>query len=218
MKTLLFSLLASVALIFPTLAHQEEETVFYTYEAMDCMRRQKCTVGVDPVNVLDYYNDDEVRTILTNLNQMGVKVYASNPQYFVDDYHALYYADSNTIYLNKGYTDEPEMFIETLRHEAWHAAQDCMGGGMHNSDIMPMLAWDVIPADVVQDTFDRYGFDPDTVRIEREAVLAMTSPWMTVDALEACNSDTPIWETYPPPKKTWSYLYWNGHVSYHDGI
>ena len=116
---------------------------------MDCMRRQKCTVGVDAVNVLDYYNDDEVRTILTNLNQMGVKVYASNPQYFVDDYHALYYADSNTIYLNKGYTDEPEMFIEALRHEAWHAAQDCMGGGMHNSDIILAPALDTIKSDAL---------------------------------------------------------------------
>ena len=218
MKRFLFGLIASVALIFPTLAHQEEEIVSYTYEAMECMRKQKCTVGVDAVDILDYHNNDEIRTMLTHLNQMGVKVYESNPQYFVDDFHALYYPDSNTIYLNKEYTDEPARFIEALRHEGWHAAQDCMGGGMHNSDIMPMLELDTIPDDVIEDTIYRYGLDPDIIRIEREAMFAMDIPWMTVDALHACNSDTPIWETYSPPKKTWSYLYWNGHVNYHDGI
>ena len=93
-----------------------------------------------------------------------------------------------------------------------------MGGGMPNSDIMPMLEATTIPDEVVQETFARYGFDPWTVRIEREAVWSMDNPWMTVDALEACNSDTPIWETYFPPKRTWSYLYWEGLVDYHDGI
>ena len=93
-----------------------------------------------------------------------------------------------------------------------------MGGGMHNSDIMPMLEATTIPDEIVQETFARYGFDPHTVRIEREAVWSMDMPWMTVDALEACNSDTPIWETYFPPKRTWSYLYWEGLVDYHDGI
>lgn len=215
MKRLLFGLLASVALILPTLAHQEKEIIFHTYESMDCMGKQKCTAGVDKVNILDYTNT-EIRTILIYLNQMGVSVYRSNPQYFVDGYHALYYPDANIIYLNKDYTDEPETFIQALRHEGWHAAQDCMGGGMYNSDIMPMLKLEQIPSEVILQTIALYGYDSTIVGIEREAMLAMNSPWMTVDALQACNSDTPIWETYSPPKKTWSYLYWNGHVDYHE--
>ena len=218
MKRLLFGLLlASVASVVPTLAKQEDP-VFYTYEAMQCMRHGKCTAGVSKVKISDYHYNDEIRTILANLDQMGVEVYESIPEYFVDEYRALYYSDVNRIYLNKKYTDDPGMFIRALRHEAWHAAQDCMGGGMHNSDIMPMLEATTIPDEVVQETFARYGFDPWTVRIEREAVWSMDNPWMTVDALEACNSDTPIWETYFPPKRTWSYLYWEGLVDYHDGI
>ena len=219
MKRLLFGLLASVALVVPTLAQEEkEDPVFYTYEAMQCMRHGKCTAGVNQITVGDYHYNDEIRMLIANLNQMGVEVNEAIPQYFVDEYRALYYSDVNRIYLNKRYTDDPGMFIRALRHEGWHAAQDCMGGGMHNSEMMPMLEATSIPDEVIQDTFARYGFDPSVVRIEREAVWAMDMPWMTVDALEACNSDTPIWETYFPPKRTWSYLYWEGLVDYHDGI
>ena len=223
MKRVLFGLLASVALVVPSLAQQqiekeEYDDVFYTYEAMQCMRHEKCTAGVNEVKAKDFDYNPEIKTILTNLDKMGVTVHEAIPQYFVDEYRALYYSDVNRIYLNKKYTDDPGMFIRALRHEAWHAAQDCMGGGMHNSDIMPMLEATTIPDEVVQETFARYGFDPHTVRIEREAVWSMDNPWMTVDALEACNSDTPIWETYFPPKRTWSYLYWEGLVDYHDGI
>ena len=219
MKRLLFGLLASVALVVPTLAQEEKEDhFFYTYEAMQCMRHGKCTAGVNQITVGDYHYNDEIRMLIANLNQMGVEVNEAIPQYFVDEYRALYYSDVNRIYLNKRYTDDPGMFIRALRHEGWHAAQDCMGGGMHNSEMMPMLEATSIPDEVIQDTFARYGFDPSVVRIEREAVWAMDMPWMTVDALEACNSDTPIWETYFPPKRTWSYLYWEGLVDYHDGI
>jgi len=223
MKRVLFGLLASVALVVPSLAQEQKEyegydDVFYTYEAMQCMRHEKCTAGVDQVKANDFDYNPEIKTILTNLDMMGVTVHEAIPQYFVDEYRALYYSDVNRIYLNKKYTDDPGMFIRALRHEGWHAAQDCMGGGMHNSDIMPMLDGNMIPADVIQDTFARYGFDPTVVRIEREAVWAMDMPWMTVEALKACNSDTPIWETYFPPKRTWSYLYWNGHVEYKYGI
>ena len=223
MKRVLFGLLASVALVVPSLAQQqiekeEYDDVFYTYEAMQCMRHEKCTAGVNEVKAKDFDYNPEIKTILTNLDKMGVTVHEAIPEYFVDEYRALYYSDVNRIYLNKKYTDDPGMFIRALRHEAWHAAQDCMGGGMHNSDIMPMLEATTIPDEVVQETFARYGFDPHTVRIEREAVWSMDMPWMTVEALKACNSDTPIWETYFPPKRTWSYLYWEGLVDYHDGI
>lgn len=217
MKKLLLGLFASVALVVPTLAHQVEDNLFYTYEAMECMHKRLCTVGVDEVNINDFY-DDEIRTLLVNLDQMGVKVYESNPQYFVDSYHALYYSDVNKIFLNREATNDFETFIKALRHEGWHAAQDCMAAGMYNSDIMPLLEAERIPSEVIQQTFALYGYEPRIVGIEREAMLAMDIPWMTVEALEACNSDTPIWEVYNPPKKTWSYLYWNGLVNYHDGI
>ena len=90
-----------------------------------------------------------------------------------------------------------------------------MAGGMHNSDILSILSHEVIPDEIVEETFSRYGLnDPEVIRIEREAVWAMYKPNMTVKALQACNSDTPMWETYFPPKRTWRWLYWNGQLEH----
>ena len=117
MKKLLFGLLFSVALVVPSLANEKiekveyDDTVFYTYEAMQCMRHQKCTVGVTQVKMLDYYYNDEIKNLLANLDQMGVEVYEAIPQYFVDEFRALYYSDVNRIYFNRKYTDDPGMFI-----------------------------------------------------------------------------------------------------------
>jgi len=209
MKRLLTTLCASLALCVPSMAHSEIED--YSYDAMICLKLGKCTEGVYKLETSDHTG--EVKDILFNLDQMGVEVYEAIPEYFVDEYRALYYSDKNVIFLNRGYLDTDDMFIKTLRHEAWHAAQDCMAGGMHNSDILSILDHDIIPSYITDETFLRYGYDPTVVRIEREAVWAMKVKGMTVEALKACNSDTPMWETYFPPKRTWQYLYHNGHLN-----
>ena len=135
-------------------------------------------------------------------------------EYFIKNYRAVYFVDKNAVYINKKYIngDGDLTFLQILRHEGWHVAQDCMGGGIHNGDLKSILSHEVIPDEITQETFARYGFDPTVVRIEREAVWAMYKPDMTNDALKACNSDVPIWETYFPPQRTWQYLYWNGHI------
>jgi hypothetical protein len=204
-------LLLLLALLIPSAS--AEESVFYTYEAMQCMKLRECTEGVRRLSSEDY--EGEAKTIISNLDKMGVEVYNAIPQYFVDEYRAVYYSDRNSIFINERYTQKPERFLSMLRHEAWHAAQDCMAGGMHNSDILSILSHEVIPDEIVEETFSRYGFDdPEVFRIEREAVWAMYKPNMTVKALQACNSDTPMWETYFPPKRTWRWLYWNGHLEH----
>jgi len=204
MKLLLsFALLAS-----PMIADESH----YTPRAMSCMKEQVCTMGVDKLSASDYTG--EANSIITNLDEIGVSVYNAAPEYFIENYRAVYYADKNAVYINKKYIngDGDLTFLQILRHEGWHAAQDCMGGGMHNGVLKSILSHEVIPDEFTQETFARYGFDPTVVRIEREAVWAMYKSDMTNDALKACNSDVPIWETYFPPKRTWQYLYWNGHL------
>ena len=204
-------LLLLLALLIPSAS--AEESVFYTYEAMQCMKFRECTEGVRRLSSEDY--EGEAKIIISNLDKMGVEVYNAIPQYFVDEYRAVYYSDKNTIFINERYTRKPERFLSMLRHEAWHAAQDCMAGGMHNSDILSILSHEIIPDEIIEETFSRYGLnDPEVIRIEREAVWAMYKPNMTVKALQACNSDTPMWETYFPPKRTWRWLYWNGHLEH----
>tara|TARA_R100000900_G_scaffold119948_1_gene94605 strand:+ start:10 stop:627 length:618 start_codon:yes stop_codon:yes gene_type:complete len=204
MKLLLsFALLAS-----PVIADES----YYTPRAMSCMKEQVCTVGVDELDASDYTG--EANSIITNLDEMGVKVYNASPEYFIKNYRAVYFADKNAVYINKKYIDGDGdlSFLEILRHEGWHAAQDCMGGGMNTGVLKSIFSHVVIPEEITQETFARYGFDPTVVRIEREAVWAMKVEGMTLKALKACNSNVPMWETYFPPKRTWQYLYWNGFI------
>ena len=205
-------LLLLFALLIPPAMAEED---FYTRKAMSCMKEEVCTIGVEQLSSENFKGEDEreAKEILENLDKMGVKSYMAAPEYFIENYRAVYYSDTNAIFINRRYNKEYEDFIGVLRHEAWHAAQDCMGGGMVNSDLMSILSHEVIPPKIMDETFLRYGVDdPTVIRIEREAVWAMKVPDMTTKALKACNSDTPIWETYFPPKRTWQYLYWNGHI------
>ena len=212
MKKLLSTLFASIALSAPISAHQEiDDEWFYTPVAMGCMKLGKCTEGVYYVKPSDL--DDEGKEILSHLKDLEVGVYKAIPQYFIEEYRGLYYSDKNKIFINMKYAKNPGEFLTILRHEGWHAAQDCMAGSLVNSDLMGILSHEVIPPHITKETFSRYGYDPTVVRIEREAVWAMKTPNMTVDALKACNSDTPMWETYEPPSKTWKYLYWNAWIS-----
>ena len=202
-------LLLLLALLAP--ASLKADETFYTPAAMACMREERCTEGITKLSADNY--SGEAKEILSNLDMMGVKVFKAIPQYFVEEYRGVYYSDDNNIFLNARYTRDHERFLKILRHEGWHAAQDCMAGGMHNSELLGIYSHEDIPEHIIEETFARYGYhDPETIRIEREAVWVMYEPWMTVEALTACNSDAPMWETYFPPKETWRWLYWNGHI------
>ena len=212
MKKLLSTLFASIVLSTPISAHQKvDDDVFYTREAMQCMKLGQCNEGIYRVRSENY--SGETKEILEHLEDLEVKVYRAIPQYFMNEYRGLYYSDNNKIFINIGFVKDQPSFLTILRHEGWHVAQDCMAGSIVNSDILGILSHEVIPPHITQETFARYGYDPTVVRIEREAVWAMKTPNMTVDALKACNSDTPMWETYEPPIKTWKYLYWNTWIS-----
>ena len=214
MRKLIAAIIASTSISLPALAHAPETPHIYepyTHDAMHCMKLGECTDGVYELRPSDH--SGEARKIIENLNKMGVKTYEASSEYFVEEFRALYYSDINTIFLNKRWMYNEERILGFLRHEGWHAAQDCMAGGISNSDILSILDHNVIPREIIKETFERYGFhDPETFRVEREAVWAMYEPNMTLKALEACNSDKPMWETYFPPKRTWRYLYWNGHL------
>jgi len=186
--------------------------VFYTREAMQCMKLGQCNEGIYRVRSENY--SGETKEILEHLEDLEVKVYRAIPQYFMNEYRGLYYSDNNKIFINIGFVKDQPSFLTILRHEGWHVAQDCMAGSIVNSDIMSILSHDKIPKDIIQETFDRYGYgDPQVIRIEREAVLAMHTKDMTNKALSVCNSDKKMWDEYLPPKKTWSYLYWNAWIS-----
>ena len=217
MKKLLFGLLASVALVVPSLAQQRiekveyDDTVFYTYEAMQCMRHQKCTSGVTKVKMSDYHYNDEIRNLLANLDQMGVEVYEAIPEYFVDEYRALYYADVNRIYFNKRYTDDPGMFIRALRHEGWHAAQDCMAGSINNNFIAIIHNQEDVPKMYQAIAKSAYKTQPHAIPWEKEAYWAGHTEGMTQAALESCAAGT-MWTDYEPTPMTKEWLIENNYI------
>ena len=222
MKRVLFGLLASVALVVPSLAQEKQredyvlprdyDDVFYTYEAMQCMRHEHCTVGVNQVKAKDFDYNPEIKTILTNLDKMGVTVHEAIPQYFVDEYRALYYSDVNRIYLNKRYTDDPGMFIRALRHEGWHAAQDCMAGTIENNMIAIILPEESVPAMYQEIVKHTYQSMPHAIPWEKEAYWAGKTEGMTAKALESCARGT-MWTDYEPTPLTRKYLVEKGFLS-----
>ena len=196
-----------------SLATEEEldfDELLYSNAAMQCMKEGACTEGIEQVFPDDY--DGEAGEIIENLDRLGINVFNAGPYYFINEFRGVYYSDINSIFINTRYTKDPEDFLKIIRHEGWHVAQDCMAGSLVNSDLRSILHHSVIPDHIIEETFLRYGYDPTVVRIEREAVWAMKIEGMTIEALEACNSDVPMWETYFPPKRTWIYLHLNDYL------
>ena len=212
MKKLLTGLLTSLVLCTPLPAHELKEEHYFSGAAMGCMKLGECTKGIHALKSEDY--SGELKEILKHLEDLEVRVYKADPKYFKNEYRGLYYSDHNKIFINTGFVKDQPSLLTILRHEGWHVAQDCMAGSLANSDIMSILDHDKIPKHIIQETFDRYGYsDPKVIRIEREAVMSMYTKDMTKDALSVCNSDKKMWDVYFPPKKTWSYLYWNAWIS-----
>ena len=86
---------------------------------------------------ISYANYDNVRTeadaLLVELEKMGVEVYLADDRYFVRGVAGTYHTGENKFFLNVSYVDDPVQYIMTLRHEAWHAAQDAMAGTIDNT-------------------------------------------------------------------------------------
>ena len=212
MKRFLTTLLSlGMVLPLPATAHLTLEDIpEQTYASMGCMKLGECTEGVEQVHFDQY--EGEAREILAHLTDLGVDVFVASHEYFVDDWRAVYYADVNRIYLNEQWAREPVWFLRLLRHEGLHAAQDCMAGSLVNSDLIQIFNATDIPPEYTQDTIDRYGTDPFTVRVEREAVWATNVPGKTVEVLGVCNSNKKMWNVFEPQGPGKSYLYINGHI------
>ena len=130
---------------------------YNTMDSMGCMLLRECTDAVYEVNnILDIsseYNNTEEFTPVTNefnnmlvsLNQVDVKVYLADEKYFPPGHRGVYHTVSNNFFLNKKYMGEPNVLMQVMRHEGWHAAQDCMAGTIDNSLIAIIKPEDEVP-------------------------------------------------------------------------
>ena len=221
MKKIIASLLASAALTTPVFADPLKESEYFTMHSMGCMLLQECTDEVEQVySILDisskypdtdsfYSVTTEFNNMLNSLNMIGVKVFLADQKYFPVSHRGVYHTVSNNFFLNKAFMGRPSVLMSVMRHEGWHAAQDCMAGTIDNSLIAIIKPEDEVPMlwrDMVESAYPESAWP-----WEKEATWAGKTEGMTMNALAAC-ADGNMWEVYEPTPLTRKYLVDFGYI------
>ena len=192
-------------------------------DAMGCMKLRECTEDVITITDVSQFVDNhgylwadddrkEIEQLIKGLTEIGVEVYVGHDSYFPPNHRGLYYTDVNRMFLNEWHMRDSVALIEVLRHEAWHAVQDCMAGTIDNSLIAIVYNDNIIPSHIKVLTEARYGMIArGAIPWEQEASYAATQPNMTVKALNACSTGK-MWEVYPPTPLTRKWLVKNNYI------
>ena len=215
MKKFIMSLLAAATMTAPALADDSKITKgFYTMDAMGCMILRECTKDVQPVEsistIADAHPDsdfdiiaDEFSRMLVALDRIGVKVFLADEKYFPVGHRGVYHTVSNNFFLNKTYMRRPGTLMAVMRHEGWHAAQDCMAGSIKNSMIAIIKPEEDVPM-LYREMVER-TYPPHARPWEAEASWAGRTENMTMEALESCARGT-MWTDYEPTPLTKKWL------------
>ncbi len=206
----------------PVKADPLKDSEYFTNHSMGCMLLQECTEGVAEIfsllDVSTQYDEPERYTFASNefnqmlvaLNQVGVKVYLADQKYFPVGHRGVYHTVSNNFYLNRAYMGRPSTLMSVMRHEGWHAAQDCMAGTIDNSMIAIIMDEEKVPMIWQEIATNTYKFQPGAIPWEKEAFWAGKTEGMTMSALQACARGN-MWETYTPTPMTNEWLEKNGY-------
>ena len=214
MKRLLIALLAAITLP-ATAADRDKIKGYYTMDAMGCLIVGECTEGVVEIktnkDVAKYYKKfpmsvdiaKEFDELVSLSNKIGVRVYLAPGKYFPPGHRGVYHTVSNNFYLNDELVTRYSTLMSVMRHEGWHAAQDCMAGSIKNSMIAIIMPEENVPKvwrDIVEKTYPKTA-----VPWEAEAKWAGMEENMTVNALKACATGK-MWEIYEPTPLTEKWL------------
>lgn len=99
--------------------------------------------------------------------------------------------------------------MSVMRHEGWHAAQDCMAGSIKNSMIAIIMDEEKVPSlwrEITEKTYPKSA-----VPWEAEAMWAGKTEGMTMKALDSCAKGT-MWTDYEPTPLTKQWLKENGFI------
>jgi len=192
-----------------------------TNHSMGCMLLRECKEDVDEVfSLLDisseYPNTEEYtkhspefNSMLVTLNQIGVKVFLADEKYFPVGHRGVYHTVTNNFYLNRDHMGDPGVLMMLMRHEGWHAAQDCMAGTIDNSMIAIIKPEDEVP--MLWRVLAERTYPKSAVPWEAEAQWAGRTDGMTQAALESCARGN-MWRDYEPTPKTGEWLRENGFI------
>lgn len=195
-----------------------------TNDSMGCMMMRECTNDVNIITSVEqlqeYFPDveftevkEETQGIITELSKMGVGVYLANDRYFPRGHAGVYYTVGNNFFLNITYATDPNMMIRTLRHEAWHAAQDAMAGTINNNNIAIIYPEESVPREYVVSTDVAYANRPSSIPWEREAKWAGGTPNMTLNVLRIINeTNNKPWTKIEPTPMTREWLENKGYM------
>ena len=224
MKNVLLSLLTAASLTTAHVALANEDKITQGYNSMDsmgCMLLRECKDDVNEVfSLLDissqYPNTEEFTPVaaefnamLVAMNQIGINVYLADSRYFPVMHRGVYHTVTNNVYLNKRYMDEPHILMQLMRHEGWHAAQDCMAGTINNSMIAIIKPEDEVP--MIWRVMAERTYPENAVPWEAEAQWAGRTEGMTMKALQSCANNT-MWTDYEPTPLTYKWLKENNYV------
>ena len=224
MKRFLPTLLAALSFGTAHIALANEDKItkgFYSMDAMGCMLLRECTEGVEEVfsllDVSSQYEDPErytfasleFNTLLMTLRDIGIKVYLADEKYFPVDHRGVYHTVSNNFFLNKRHMDNPATLMSVMRHEGWHAAQDCMAGSINNSLLAIIMPEESVP--VIWRVMAERTYAANQVPWEAEAAWAGRTEGMTQAALDACATGK-MWEVYEPTPLTRKWLVEEGFI------
>ena len=222
MKKFIMTLLVAASMVAPALAKESKlKKGFYSMDAMGFMLVQECTENVRRIKNIDdirkeYPNSDfdivadEFNSMLVSLDQVGVMVFLGPEKYFPPGHRGVYHTVSNNFYLNEKFMHRPSVLMTVMRHEGWHAAQDCMAGSIKNSLIALIFPENKVPGvwrDIVEKTYPKSA-----VPFEAEAKWAGRTEGMTAKALEACTTGK-MWEIYEPTPLTEKWLRKEGFIN-----
>ena len=194
---------------------------YYTMDAMGCMLLEECTTGVIEIHTMldiavHYPQTDfipitiEFNRMMESLKRVGVNVYLAPEHYFPVANRGVYHTVSNNFYLNRRFMHRPHVLMRVMRHEGWHAAQDCMAGTIDNSMIAIIKPEEDVPMlwrEMVERTYPK-----ESRPWEAEASWAGRTEGMTAKALEACAAET-MWSVYDPTPLTREWLVNNGYIN-----
>jgi hypothetical protein len=147
--------------------------------------------------------------MLMAMNQVGIKVFLADQRYFPIMHRGVYHTVSNNVYLNKRYMGEPHVLMQLMRHEGWHAAQDCMAGTIENSMIAIIKPEEDVP--MIWRVMAERTYPASAVPWEAEAGWAGRTENMTMKALQACARGS-MWTEYEPTPLTRQWLTENGYI------
>ena len=212
----LFLALTAAILTAPSALAEPEVQGWNTYDSLGCMMMRECIDGTTRIvdtehieQLVANVNYDPVRNeadaIIAELDKMGVGVYLADSKYFPRGHAGVYYTVGNDFFLNEKYANDPQQMLETLRHEAWHAAQDAMACTINNSNIAIILPMESVPQQYVM--MAEIAYPPSARPWEQEAKWAGATPDMTLNVLRTIN-DTGgrPWEVINPTPLTLEWL------------